>query len=110
MERDSNVTPEDISASRVLRSLEAEPGVAFRCPACNDTHYVITAGPGPYHHVDGTPDHPTFWPGITVTRATMFGEERCHSFITIGQISYQADCTHHLAGRRVTIQPWPDQS
>lgn len=37
----------------------------------------------------------------------MLADEICHSFITLGRISFQGDCTHKMAGMVVDIPDWP---
>ena len=93
--------------SKKLRRVDGMDAVVFHCPACETAHRVDLGGPGQHWSADGTPDHPTFWPSIKVTRPTMIEDEICHSFITIGRISYCADSTHKLAGQIIDMPDWP---
>jgi Family of unknown function (DUF6527) len=92
--------------SRKLRRLEKADAVVFHCPACERTHQVNLSGPT-HWTAEGHPDRPTFWPSIRVKRRTLLADEICHSFITLGSIAFQSDCTHALAGRLVEIPDWP---
>ena len=92
--------------SLTLRCLDGVDGVVFHCPACDATHQVVLSGPT-HWAVSGLPDRPTFWPSIKVTKPSLLGDDVCHSFVTLGRIAYQGDCTHRMAGQSIDIPPWP---
>jgi len=71
-------------------------GYRIDCPGCGDPH-VLTTG----WTFNGSYDRPTFSPSLLVTKPN--GPERCHSFITDGQIRYLSDCTHAMAGQTVDL-------
>jgi hypothetical protein len=100
------MTPADVLASTKLRLVAGAPAVLFHCPGCDMTHQVQFAG-ATHWVMDGTPDHPTFWPSIKVTRPTMLADEICHSFITEGMITFLDDCTHALKGQKIPMPTWP---
>lgn len=112
--------------SSKLRSIEGEC-LAFWCPGCNEAH-VICYAPGRWTW-NGNAELPTFSPSVLVTGGhyapnwtgpncwcnfnerhpesaqVRFKCERCHSFVTDGQIQFLGDCTHALVGQTV---PLPD--
>ena len=94
--------------------------VAFHCPGCGHAHMVnIDASDRPAWGFNGNYEAPTFMPSILTwgkRRITddehariMAGEkldipeERCHSFVTDGNIQFLGDCTHALAGQTVPL-------
>jgi hypothetical protein len=94
------------ATSQKLRRLDGADGVVFFCPACQDVHQIMLAGPT-HWTADGPPDYPTFWPSIKVTKPALVDDEICHSFITRGRISYADDCTHAMKGKVVDMPLWP---
>ena len=90
-----------------FRRLEKVDAIVFHCPACEATHQIRLAGPT-HWTCEGEPDRPTFWPSIKVTTPTLFRDEICHSFVTLGRIAFLADCTHKLVtGQKVDVPDWP---
>jgi hypothetical protein len=111
-----------------LRTQEGER-LAFWCPGCNEAHAITTA-PGRWSF-NGDADRPTFSPSILVRSGhyaldrppgncwcdfaarypgdgpVPFKCERCHSFVTDGQIQFLDDCTHELAGQTVPLPDFP---
>ena len=102
----------------------------FWCEGC-DTHHAYTTRlargeVGPVWTMSGTPERPTFTPSLLCNRQLRAvcdcpageaacerddharptgGYHRCHLFVTDGMVRYLTDCTHHLAGRAVPLQP-----
>jgi len=88
-----------------------EEGYRFLCPGCNEHHQVWTK------HIHGNPawsfngslTAPTFTPSILVTKPAwkdddeVLPSERCHSFVTNGNIRFLTDCSHALAGQTVPL-------
>lgn len=64
----------------------------------------IGDGPGPRWSFNGDYDRPTFQPSILVEGSMRDGPNRCHSFVTDGQIQFLGDCTHALAGQTVPLR------
>ncbi len=121
-----------MSARGVLRTIEGG-GLAFRCPGCDEMHYVhVGDGSGPRWGFNGDYDKPTFTPSILVRSGHFLPEhkpgeacwctycaedeedgepgfscKRCHSFVTDGQIQFLSDCSHALAGQTVALKPVP---
>ena len=94
--------------------------VAFRCPACQDSHAINTNT----WTWNGSLELPTFSPSVLV-RGNQWPEDEypeyhkaahagvapgddtvCHSFVTDGRIQFLGDCTHALAGQTVDLPPW----
>jgi hypothetical protein len=94
------------TSTRFRRFSGSTDGVVFHCPGCDDTHQISLAGPT-HWTCEGEPDRPTFWPSLKVTTPTLFSDEVCHSFITLGRIAFLPDSTHKLAGQTVEIPDWP---
>lgn len=110
-----------------LRSVEGH-FFAFWCPGCKETHGVPSGRGWTWN---GNTDAPTVQPSLLITsghyvsewkpgtacwctynaahpkQRSPFACERCHTFITDGQIHFLADCTHALAGQTVPIPDWP---
>ncbi len=82
-------------------------GYVFRCPGCEEPHYIPTE-PG-YKPWGFNRDlaRPTFTPSILVYEATWpdgsVGIRRCHSFVRDGKIEFLSDCGHALAGQTVDL-------
>lgn len=116
--------------SPILRMLEGNK-IMFFCPGCKDHHTISIKekADGKGWTWNGSVDKPTFTPSILTTnghfvsgfkkgdacwctynaehpeRPSKFGCQRCHSFVTDGQIRFLSDCSHSLAGKTV---PLPD--
>ena len=105
----------------------ADDILMFWCPGCESVHQVRVGTNG--WHFDGDVDAPTFTPSVLVTSGhhspnhqgdcwctfkARFGNnpafhcERCHSFITKGQILFLTDCSHGLAGKTVPLPDLPE--
>ena len=101
-------------------------GYSFWCPGCQEAHSVSVTGPGGWGF-NGDLNRPTFHPSIKVTGKQTEKDEHgqwtgrwkvdadgkaldrvCHSFVKNGQIEYQSDCTHALAGKTVALPTFPD--
>src|SRR5262245_2710518 len=110
-------------SAKLLRSGGGDH-LGFWCPGCEAVHHVrIYAGGWDFN---GDHDKPTFTPSVLVTSGhhvpghsgdcwctlkqrtgedPAFKCERCHTFVTDGQIQFLSDCSHALAGKTV---PLPD--
>lgn len=111
---------------RPVERKDGDPGLdrIFWCPACRCDHGVSTREPGPVWTITGPPESPTIDPSVKVSGYEMNAEgyamiargekppkgERypgaewcCHSVITAGQIHYELDCTHSMAGQTVPM-------
>jgi hypothetical protein len=107
----------------------------FFCPGCNNLHHIpvkdgVRDG---WQFTNGNKAMPSFYPSIDrktghyvqtppqpqppdcdiCNDCTERGKVkstcgRCHSVITDGRISYQADSTHHLAGQTVDLPELPE--
>lgn len=83
----------------------------WNCPGCGDPHAFDERW-----QFDGNYERPTFSPSFLTwldghpeaTREPYISGMRCHSFVRDGQIEYQSDCTHALAGKTVPLPPWPE--
>ncbi len=49
-------------------------------------------------------EKPTFTPSVKHTTPLPDGDFICHYNITNGMVIYHNDCTHHLAGKTVTMK------
>lgn len=81
---------------------------AFWCPGCERNHWVGTGWTW-----DGNREAPTVSPSL-LTRypgpdAGLDGAPPavCHLFIRAGKLEFLGDCTHHLAGQTVPMEPRP---
>lgn len=88
-------------------------GYHWWCPACKMHHSFSVRlwreNGNPVWEFDGNEETPTVKPSI---RATIQDQPRkdCHVFLTAGQIQYQSDCYHSLAGQTVPmvqVKDWP---
>ena len=93
---------------KVLSELEASDGckvLAFFCPGCGYDHsFRVASGSSqdrPIWTWNGDMEKPTFTPSLLVNGST---EQRCHSFVTNGQIQYLGDCWHELKNTTVDLQ------
>lgn len=106
-------------------------GYAYWCQGCEGMHVVRTDGAGAWGF-DGNLEHPTFTPSVLITsghyapgwkgpscwctynaerpdRPAPFKCERCHTFITAGEVLFLHDCTHALAGQTLPLPDLPDE-
>lgn len=83
-------------------------GWSFRCPGCEDLHWFQTVPlPGePRIWTRSGPDSaPTFTPSLITTVRGEHGVHRCHLFMRDGALQFLHDCSHHLAGQTVKLEP-----
>lgn len=73
----------------------------FHCPGCECGHPVTVGVNGWVWN--GSMDKPTFTPSLLCNQNE---PNRCHSFITGGNIQFLSDCFHPLAGKTVEIPDW----
>lgn len=105
--------------------------VIIECPGCRERHMVTT----PRWTFSGTEERPTIRPSILVTSghytprfkkgdacwctfyrdhpqedpgSLRFRCERCHSFVTDGNIKFLDDSTHALSGKTVELPDLDD--
>ncbi len=106
-------------SAKLRRSVE---GYAWYCPACDEVHPLPDRG----WTFNGNVDQPTFSPSFKHTGkkiVTKNGEwtgewERdeqgnpinwcCHYVVTAGQVAYQGDCTHSMAGQTIPMPDLPE--
>jgi hypothetical protein len=89
-----------------LSDNEKEALVIFHCPGCHNSHWVRVRGQKPVWEWNSSLESPTFTPSIVVNPNEP--KSRCHSIITDGKISFQADCHHNLAGQTVDLPNWEE--
>jgi hypothetical protein len=78
----------------------------FYCRGCQANHLISTTPKnGTYHTLSGTLDKPTVRASVLIAGDKNNGVLRCHAFITGGMIKYLDDCTHHLSGKTVQMEP-----
>lgn len=78
-------------------SLSDNQRYVFFCPGCKRVHFFSDRW-----SFNGDMENPTVTPSI-LTGKHDFNTDRCHSFITDGQIQFQSDCYHELAGQTVPL-------
>ena len=72
----------------------------YHCPGCCNCH-----GPNTTWGFNGDYEKPTLTPSVKVTGGNIDGPTVCHHYITDGNIVFLSDCTHHLAGQTVPLEP-----
>lgn len=84
------------------------------CPACERGHrfaIVNEADPANVWQFDGNMDHPTFTPSLLISSSYWRNErwepEICHSYLRAGVWEFLNDCTHDLAGQKVSMVDFP---
>ncbi len=75
-------------------------GWRFYCPACSRAHVLDARWA-----FNGDRERPTFTPSVNVWHD---GDEnippyRCHSYVTLGAITYLSDCTHALKNQTLKL-------
>lgn len=79
----------------------------FHCPGCGYEHTYrvgVEAVVGrPCWSFNGNLESPTFTPSLLCNPG--MPDIQCHLFVTDGQIVYQSDCWHSLAGKTVDMEP-----
>lgn len=78
----------------------------FHCPGCKCDHSFRVTGDDsrPQWTWNNSLEVPTFSPSLLVNKDDSMS--RCHLFVTDGQIKYQDDCHHALAGQTVDLPDW----
>jgi hypothetical protein len=75
-------------------------GYVFYCPGCNCHHMIHTnRQPGDNGPIWNRVGEASFTPSLIC-----HGADRCHLYLTDGQIIYLPDCTHELAGKTVPLE------
>lgn len=73
----------------------------YRCPGCRCEHSFRVTGLSPRHKFNGDVLKPTIEPALIFD----WGSGRCVSTITNGEICFDLDSTHKLAGQTVAMDP-----
>lgn len=81
------------------------------CPGCKRVHRLNGKTPNGYGErwvLSGSFDAPTLTPGHRIMASTYddwapADEVLCNYFITAGNVEFQTDCAHELAGRTVAM-------
>lgn len=89
--------------------------LVFKCPGCLCSHGVNVmlknSAQGPLWTWNGSFERPTLSPSVHVSYDPHPPPDRpavCHSFVRDGMIQFLGDCTHHLAGKTVALEPVDD--
>ena len=90
-------------------------GYSHWCPGCEEMHLIAVFDPfrnGAVWTFDGNVDRPTFRPSVNISLHWSDADpdmvdERCHYFITNGQIQFCPDSTHKLSGQTVELPDLP---
>lgn len=99
------------------KSLREDPAKAYYlhwCPACKHGHTYPVGGirdGGPNWSYNDNSEQPSFSPSMLIfmPAGRGFGQRTiCHYYLTNGQIQYQGDCPHALAGQTVPMEPIPE--
>lgn len=80
------------------------------CQACKCGHiYNTLREGGPNWTFNGNIEKPSFTPSMLIYDPLPDGGRRtiCHYFVTDGEIIYQPDCPHALAGQKLPLEPIP---
>ena len=100
--------------SKMFRTTKNEVGrgIVFWCPGCKMAHRIVVDSPDGWTWNEATL---SMWPSLLVYDRKKFDETgkivdlpRCHSFIRDGVWEFLGDCTHELAGQKVSMVPLPD--
>jgi len=83
---------------RVINRSDDHAGWVIHCPGCKIGHFLDNRW-----KFNGDLDRPTFTPSILV-KANMPGYNRCHSFVTDGDIRFLKDCGHDLKNTTVKLE------
>ena len=79
----------------------------FHCPGCGYDHpFHVGYTERPSWSWNGDVDKPTFSPSLLVFKDVP--AQRCHSFVTDGNIQFLSDCFHELKNQTVEIPEWDD--
>lgn len=105
---------------RFLRKVEGGK-IAFFCPGCRYAHVVrVEPGNRPCWEWNDNLEHPTLSPSVLNRTGRAVDPshvpepgdppEVCHLYLTLGDLHFLSDCTHHLAGQTVPLPPfrWGD--
>lgn len=92
-------------------------GHMIHCPACGNGHLFDSRWT-----FNGNMEKPTFRASMLVKGTVPITDEEhaivmaggkitpkplvCHSFVTDGMMEFLSDCTHHLAGKTVALEPF----
>lgn len=83
---------------------DGEPsGYLILCPACKTPHFFASGPHGWRFNWDM--ERPTFHPSLRIERKD---GSQCHINVTNGEVHFDTDCTHELAGQTVLLEdvPW----
>ena len=83
--------------------------VFFFCPGCGNAHKVqVGEEQTPRWEWNGSLVKPRFSPSVRVQSGNESGPTVCHSYVRDGVIEFLSDCTHALAGKNVSLEPFGD--
>lgn len=90
------------------------PTHAHWCPACQSMHDYFVEQPhsnGARWTFNGDGDRPSFTPSMNIGVGPFPDGrvERCHYFVTDGEIRYCTDSTHRLAGQNIALPDVPEE-
>lgn len=86
------------------------------CPGCKTKHYIPIRNKEKHGHTwsfNENTERPSFSPSVKYSFPAYDGTPEtsiCHFFVTEGNIIFQADCQHELAGQNVPLldySEWP---
>lgn len=90
---------------------------SFYCPGCKYEHTYLVDGTQLGYEFNGNMESPTFYPSLLnempkVTKDIVDGKivesikmvNRCHLFLTEGEIRYLTDCNHEFAGKTIKLK------
>ena len=82
------------------------------CPACKQMHGYAVEHPfrnGARWSFNGNSEKPSFAPSMNISVGPFPDGrvERCHYFLTDGQIRFCGDCTHEMNGQTVDLPDIP---
>lgn len=90
-----------MSASEPLVTVSSK-NIVLWCPGCEELHAVTRYD----SHFDGDVVTPSCGYSLYGKKPrTMQDKQRCHFYMTWGQLFFLSDCTHTLKGRRVAMVP-----
>lgn len=81
------------------------------CPGCKCGHtYHVGSSGRPSWSFNGNAEKPSFNPSMLLFEPLDGGGRRsiCHYYVTDGEIRYQPDCEHELAGKSLPLPPIPE--
>lgn len=98
------------------RVIETSTGYMIRCPACQWHEFPKVGKLGASWTFNGNLERPTFQPSMNYRfnpsdskhYSPNIKSSQCHFIVTNGRIAFCGDCTHHLKGQTLELEPWPE--